>query len=350
MNVLDLFSGIGGFSLAAHWMGWQTVAFVEKEPFCHKVLNKNFKGVPIYDDIFTFDGRQFTGTVDIICGGFPCQPFSAAGKREGRNDERHLFPEMLRVIREVRPRWVVAENVRGLLSIENGRLFAEIVALLESEDFEVVTFCIPASALGAPHRRDRLWIVANANGIRKRTGHREIQIADGKISKRDNNAKFGNADCNGDASNTKSPGLERRTRYGRGAMGAGVGPDTGCEHGSAGRDGGMEAGSSERPARVFDAERCGENGIWSANWLDVALKYCIRQLDDGFPAGLGNSERNTIIRAIKYFGREEVEGRLGCDLRYVEQNIYRNDGLRALGNAIVPQIAYEIFKAIEEAK
>ena len=99
MKVLDLFAGIGGFSLAAHWMGWQTVAFVEKEPFCHKVLRKNFgQEIEIHDDIFNFDGRSLRGAVDIITGGFPCQPFSAAGKRKGRNDERHLFPQMLRVI------------------------------------------------------------------------------------------------------------------------------------------------------------------------------------------------------------------------------------------------------------
>lgn len=109
MRLLDLFAGIGGFSLAAHWMGWETAAFVEKETFCQKVLRKNFgQGIEIHDDIFEFSGRPFRGAVDIITGGFPCQPFSAAGKRKGRNDERHLFPEMLRVISEVKPRWVVA--------------------------------------------------------------------------------------------------------------------------------------------------------------------------------------------------------------------------------------------------
>lgn len=182
MKLLDLFAGIGVFSLAAHWMGWETVAFVEKDLFCQKVLIKNFNAEiataadqdnheihekhetkpKIYEDIFDFSGKPFRGRIDIVTGGFPCQPFSAAGKRKGRNDERHLFPEMLRVIREVKPRWVVAENVRGLLSIESGRVFAEVIASLEGEGLEVVTFCVPASAVEAPHRRDRLWIVANA--------------------------------------------------------------------------------------------------------------------------------------------------------------------------------------------
>jgi DNA (cytosine-5)-methyltransferase 1 len=169
MKLLDLFAGIGGFSLAAHWMGWETVAFVEKEDFCQKVLAKNFgaanartsgKGIPILDDIFTTNygtiksvlGRRGIRDrrVDIVTGGFPCQPFSAAGKRKGRADERHLFPEMLRVIREVKPRWVVAENVRGLLSVESGSVFAEVVSSLESEGYEVITFCVPASAVEAP--------------------------------------------------------------------------------------------------------------------------------------------------------------------------------------------------------
>jgi DNA (cytosine-5)-methyltransferase 1 len=164
MRLLDLFAGIGGFSLAAHWMGWETVAFVEKEPFCQKVLNKNFPGVPVHGDIFEFDGKPLRGTVDIISGGFPCQPFSTAGKRKGRGDERAIFPQMLRVVDEVRPRWVVAENVRGLLSIESGQAFEEVAASLERIGYELQTFCIPACALDAPHRRERLWIVAHTNG------------------------------------------------------------------------------------------------------------------------------------------------------------------------------------------
>lgn len=162
MRLLDLFSGIGGFSLAARWVGWQTVAFVEKEPFCQDVLRKNFGDIPIYNDITTFSGKPFRGHVDIISGGFPCQPFSVAGSRKGDEDERHLFPEMLRVISKVKPRWVVAENVRGLLSISNGRVYSEVIASLERIGYEVVTFCIPASAVESPHRRDRLWIVAHA--------------------------------------------------------------------------------------------------------------------------------------------------------------------------------------------
>src|SRR5690606_11752203 len=106
MNLLDLFSGIGGFSLAGRWLGWSTKAFVEKDGFCQKVLRKNFPNIPIYEDILTFSGKPFRGSVDVVTGGFPCQPFSFAGKRKGKQDERYLFPEMLRVISEVRPKYV----------------------------------------------------------------------------------------------------------------------------------------------------------------------------------------------------------------------------------------------------
>lgn len=194
VKILDVFAGIGGFSLAAHWLGWQTVAFVEKDEFCQKVLRKNFGDIPIYDDIRTFSGKPFRGRVDIITGGFPCQPFSVAGNQKGSSDERHLFPEMLRVIGEVEPSWVVAENVRGLLGIESGETFDEICSSLENLGYAVQTFCIPACAVNAPHRRDRLWIVAHADSARTHSGCGEVQGANGKVSERNDDAESSNSD------------------------------------------------------------------------------------------------------------------------------------------------------------
>lgn len=193
-QLLDLCSGIGGFSLAAHWVGWQTVAFCEIDKFCQKVLAKNFPGVPIYDDLFTFPSESFRGRIDVLTAGFPCQPFSAAGKRKGRDDERHIFPKIAEIVGIVQPNICVFENVRGLLSIESGSVFAEVVASLEGEGYEVITFCVPASAVEAPHRRDRLWIVAHSNGKRERAGHREVQGSNGEIPERDHDAEFGYAD------------------------------------------------------------------------------------------------------------------------------------------------------------
>lgn len=158
----SLFTGIGGFDLAARWMGWQNSFQVEKDPFCQKVLRKNFPNEKRYKDIRQFDGAEWRGKVDVLTGGFPCQPFSTAGKREGRNDDRYLWPEMLRVIREIQPAWIVGENVAGILSMEDGQTFETILTSLEDEGYAVQPFVIPALAVEASHRRDRVWIVAHA--------------------------------------------------------------------------------------------------------------------------------------------------------------------------------------------
>ena len=178
----SLFSGIGGFEVAAQWMGWENVFSVEIDKFCQKVLAKHFPNTDKHLDIFNFDGTEYRGTVDVISGGFPCQPFSIAGKREGTSDDRHLWPEMLRVVRNVQPSFVVAENVSGLLTIEDGMVFEQVCLDLENEGYEVQTYRIPACAVNAPHRRDRVWIVAkNTNCIfdgRNETERKEWQHGD----------------------------------------------------------------------------------------------------------------------------------------------------------------------------
>lgn len=165
MRHASLFSGIGGFDLAAQWMEWENVFHVERDPFCQKVLSHHFPKSDSYEDIKTFDGTAYAGRVDILSGGFPCQPFSAAGKRAGTSDDRYLWPEMFRVIREIGPRYVVAENVRGLLSWNDGLVLDTVCADLEGEGYQVLPVVLPAASVNAPHRRDRIWIVAtNANG------------------------------------------------------------------------------------------------------------------------------------------------------------------------------------------
>ena len=165
MRHLDLFAGIGGFSLAARWAGWETVAWCEINPFCQTVLKYHFPNATGYTDIKQFDGRQYAGRVDIISGGFPCQPFSSAGRRKGTADDRHLWPEMLRVIREVAPRWVVGENVRGITTWSDGLVFEQVQAGLEAAGYEVQSFVLPAASVNAPHERYRVWFVAYAGGL-----------------------------------------------------------------------------------------------------------------------------------------------------------------------------------------
>lgn len=168
---LDLFSGVGGLSLAARNVfgkQYQNVGFCEIDPFLQESLGKNFPGAKIYADIRTITKRIPT---DIITGGFPCQPFSSAGKRGGTEDNRYLWPEMFRVIRLQTPEWVIAENVSGLLTYNNGMVFESICTDLEGRGYEVWPFIIPAFAVGAPHRRDRVWIVAHLGSKRlKRPG------------------------------------------------------------------------------------------------------------------------------------------------------------------------------------
>lgn len=156
-DVLDLFSGIGGFSLGLERAGFRTRAFCEIDPYCRKVLARHWPEVKIHEDVTKLDGNQYAGTVDVVCGGYPCQPFSAAGKQLGEDDPRHLWPEMRRIIREARPRWVIAENVRGHVTLG----FDTVAAQLEDDGFSVWAFIVPACAVNAPHRRDRLWIVAH---------------------------------------------------------------------------------------------------------------------------------------------------------------------------------------------
>jgi DNA (cytosine-5)-methyltransferase 1 len=154
----SLFSGIGGFDLAARWAGWQNVWSCEIDPFCQKVLHKNFPETHNYGNIITTDWTK-AKSVDIISGGFPCQPFSTAGKRKGAEDDRYLWPAMLKVIQTVRPTWVVGENVAGIINMGLTTVLAE----MEDIGYSVQTFLIPAAAVGAPHTRNRIWIVASNN-------------------------------------------------------------------------------------------------------------------------------------------------------------------------------------------
>ena len=167
MQHLDLFSGIGGFALAARWSGFETVAFCEVDQYCQKVLAKHWPQVPIYSDIkkLTRQGLESDGISqpDIITGGFPCQPFSVAGKQRGQDDNRHLWPEMLRLISELHPAWVVGENVPGFVRLALDGCLSD----LENQGYSVQSFIIPACAVDATHRRDRVWIIAHANSQRE---------------------------------------------------------------------------------------------------------------------------------------------------------------------------------------
>ena len=162
----SLFSGIGGFDLAAAWAGWENVFACEIDPFCQKVLKYHFPKSTLYENIRTTDFTIWRGRIDVLSGGFPCQPFSTAGKRKGTEDDRYLWPEMLRAIREISPRWVVGENVLGIVNWNGGMVFEQVCADLEAEGYEVQPYVLPACSVGAPHQRQRTWFVAHSSDVR----------------------------------------------------------------------------------------------------------------------------------------------------------------------------------------
>lgn len=158
MRHASLFSGIGGFDLAAKWMNWTNVFQVEIDPFCRRVLAHHFPDTERYTDIKGFDGTRYHNQIDIITGGFPCQPFSTASEaRKGTADDRFLWPEMLRVIREIRPRFVLGENVEGFIPLGLDTVRGD----MEKEGYKVEPHVISAASVGASHRRNRCWILCS---------------------------------------------------------------------------------------------------------------------------------------------------------------------------------------------
>ncbi|HPR90277.1 MAG TPA: DNA (cytosine-5-)-methyltransferase [Synergistaceae bacterium] len=329
MRMIDLFAGIGGFSLAAHWMGWETAAFVEWDKHAQKVLKKNFPGVPVFGDIREFNGKDYEGSIDIICGGFPCQPFSTAGKRQGTADDRYLWPEMLRIIREVKPTWVVGENVAGILSMDGGAVFEEICTSLENEGYTVESFVLPAISVGAPHRRDRIWIIAHLESKRKRMrvereqGKGQTQQPGIRVKPKIRGPVVANADRFNDATrldggrNTSSPSGSK----GENQQSNGWGSDwerVWAEFSE--RDWDTSNATSRRrdkgqgwPEWTNSNNRQSHRGQWNIHWYEAATRLC--GMAHGLPAWV---------------------------------DAHRGRRLKQLGNSIVPQVVYQIFKAIEE--
>lgn len=200
MRKASLFSGIGGIDLAAHWAGMETVVFCEREPFPQRVLRKHWPDVPIIDDVHDFTRKELeqrgiigqNRTIDLISAGYPCQPFSQAGKRRGAEDDRHLWPEVARIISEIRPRWFVGENVAGHITLG----LDDVLADLESLDYTAQAFVLPACAVEASHRRDRVFIVAYANSERFKEGC-ELQSTGNKEWIGGSSETLANSSCTG---------------------------------------------------------------------------------------------------------------------------------------------------------
>ena len=281
MKHISLFSGIGGFDLAAQWAGWTNVASCEINPFGRRHLEYYWPNAYHHDDIKTLTGSIIEHEAQkrygpdwraggvVLSGGFPCQPYSLAGKRLGKEDERHLWPEMLRVIREIQPTWIVGENVLGLVNWSDGLVFDEVHTDLEAAGYEVQSYVLPACAADAPHRRDRVWIVAYRDSAP--TKH-TIQTGRNLPTSE-----------SGDGPTTYANGIGQ----------------PGEKHGH------QESG--------FSCEN--SKGI---SWHNFPTQSPVCSRDDGFSAGLDG----------------------------ITFSKWRNESIKAAGNAIVPQIAYRIFDTI----
>lgn len=329
----SLFSGIGGFDLAAEWAGFTNLFNCEWEEFPRKVLKHHFPNAEQYEDIHDFDATNYNGRIDILSGGFPCQPFSVAGKRKGSEDERHLFPEMLRVIRECQPRWVVGENVRGLVSWSDGLVFETCCTDLEALGYSVQSFVIPACATGAPHRRDRVWIVAHSDnfgtqrtprrdagksrseGIQERDKVQQFDVSDSLRENAPDTDSFGNTpprtgkeiEGNGGANNCLSKERREQTQRADGLDGfSGDSPDT-------------DSARTRQDNRKGEPRQLDQKSERN-NWENFPTVAPVCGGDDGLP--------------------KELDG--------ITFPKWRRESIKAYGNAIVPQVAYRIFEAIQD--
>ena len=298
MRHASLFSGIGGFDLAAQWMGWENVFHCEKDPFCKQVLSYHFPESKSYDDIKQTTFTIYSGGIDVLTGGFPCQPFSSAGRRRGTEDDRYLWDEMLRAIKEIQPRWVVGENVRGLLNWNGGMVLDTVETDLENEGYEVSTFLLPAASVNAPHRRDRVFIVgrkidpnSGSNGVQQSAETQEVN---------DQGIREGMA-----------KGHEPDPLYGDRAT--------------------ADSKHKGREYREEESVRAAEEGV-QYDWQNFPTVSPILSGDDGISARL---DIDTVYE--------------GCQRK--RKNPFprwRNESIKGAGNAVVPQLVMQVFKAIEQ--
>jgi len=393
----SLFSGIGGFDLASEWMGWENVFHCEWNEFGQKVLKYYWPKAITYNDITKTDFTIHRGTIDILTGGFPCQPYSSAGKRLGKEDERHLWPEMLRAIREIQPTWVVGENVRGLTNWNGGLVFDEVQADLEAEGYEVTPFLLPACGVNAPHRRDRIWFVAFNSKSKRDTKVKGIW-------EREDNESIGICKENINASNSSSLRLckhSSRKQFFSETFGTqfGMGNENVANSNLYGRNecySNNEVNTSEGGINAFsninegdgNGDATDSDGIGCNNRIDNWEERHICR-DEGF-AEKNKSEWNGWERGTGEISsnatdskNKGLEGMRGEERRYSKlhrgqfrienwQNFptvspicdgndgfsnrldsitfpkWRNESIKAGGNAIVPQVVYQIFKAIEQ--
>lgn len=296
----SLFSGIGGFDLAAEWVGWQNLFNCEIDPFCQTVLKHHFPDAEQFTDIRTADFARYKDRLDVLTGGFPCQPFSTAGKRKGTEDDRYLWPEMLGVIRTVRPRWIVGENVYGIVSWSDGLVFKQVCVDLEAEGYEVQPYVLPACGVGAPHQRYRTWFVAHSAGDRDSGRPAEVRQENGRQVERLLSKPCKSGDLRRNTSGTYSHRLRLR------------------------KSEQIAIGGSESPTHLSDE---------IPGWQDFPTQSPVRRGDDGLSDWL---DFDAVFEGIPTPWRPKAYNR------------WRKEAIKAYGNAVVPQVVLQIFETINE--
>ena len=376
LKVLDLFSGIGGFALGLDSTGiFETVKFVEKDKYCKKVLQKNFPNIPIEEDIKDVKGKE--GDADVIVGGFPCQPMSVAGKRKGTDDDRYLWPEMFRLIREIKPQFVIGENVQGIINIQNGMVLRQVQDDLESEGFEVQCFLIPASGIGAWHQRYRVWIVGHSehNGsltskIKRRNTETATGTQEGTNTTGEPERTSGSRN-NEDVSDTEIIGTResRNIDQEKGSQSSSSTQSNSSSTDVSNTDSGLRG-------RGRTIEQSGENKVWrfyseeeEQTRLDIWSETIGRNVVSGEKEIIlqSNNERQQESNTSKesegqtFSGGGHVTNEAKQTWWQVESNLCgipngisyeldkdRANRIKTLGNAIVPQIAREFGLAIKK--
>lgn len=289
----SLFSGIGGFDLAAEWAGWQNKFFCDFDPFCQTILKHHFPYATPYSNIKAADFTPWYGKIDILSGGFPCQPFSQAGKRLGTDDSRYLWPEMLRAIREIRPRWVLGENVLGIVNWNTGMVFEQVCADLETQGYQVQPFVLPAAGVNAPHQRYRTWFVAHANGFRQK-------IVSAENQRSNNNPPVW--------PNFFSGITDARPQWTTTYTMRRISQDLQYQP------------ESDGETNIRQETKMPKYGNLSVDWTDFPTQSPVCGGNDGLPSSLDG------ITFPKW----------------------RRESIKAYGNAIVPQVAFRIFTAINQ--
>jgi len=327
----SLFSGIGGFDLAAEWMGWDNKFHCEWNYFGQKILKYYWPNSKSYGDITKTDFTIWRGKIDVLTGGFPCQPYSTAGKRLGKEDDRHLWPEMLRAIREIKPRWVIGENVYGLVNWSGGLVFNEVQVELENEGYEVQPYILPACGVGAIHRRERVWFVARNTKLHGRSS--------AEIGESDNESPVTSG--------------ENEVRQSKGTDSIQSAPQFNTHN-----DGFRFNGSEQK--HEINTSKGGEYALNDieqtsfANLQNIGLQKA-QETDRREKHISHNREgiRDSVITISGwpteppvYTSNDGISGRL--DTTAVSEKDWLEDSLKGCGNAIVPQVALQLFKTIEQ--